>query len=130
MAAMSNITLTLGQNQFVWTGRTPAGPDTPARWATGVFDATSRVGDAKLAFKYKRNGADTADQTKIDMVIPLPCNSQACGELVAAKAVMSIAITIPDAFDTTKRDWLVDCMLKTINTSLVSNAIKSGESFY
>lgn len=130
MASMSNITVNIGTGSFTWASRTPAGPDIPARWATGIFGASTRVGDAKLAFKYKRNGVDTADQTKVDFLIPLTCNSQSCGELVAAKATCSVSITVPDGFDTTQRDYLVDLITGTINSTEFRAAIKSGESFY
>lgn len=130
MSAMTNISVTIGTGTFTWASRTPAGPDIPARWATGIFSATTRVGDAKLAFKYKRNGVDTADQTKIDFMIPLTCNSQSCGELVAAKATCSVSLTVPDSFDATQRAYLVDLITGTINSSEFRAAIKAGESFY
>lgn len=134
MSTMTNISVTIGSGSsastFTWASRTPAGPDIPARWATGIFNATTRVGDAKLAYKYKRNGVDTADQFKVDVLIPLVCNSQSCGEIVAAKSVCSLSMTVPDSFSATDRAYLVDLICGTINSTEFRNAMKAGESFY
>jgi hypothetical protein len=64
------------------------------------------------------------------MMIPLTCNSQSCGEVVQAKAVCSLSITVPDSFNATERAYLVDLITGTINSAEFRAAIKAGESFY
>lgn len=133
MAAMSNITVAdSATSTFTWASKTPAGNDLPARWAASIFGATSRVGDAKLAYKYKRNQADTADRFDVNIMLPETCNGGvSCSpEQVVGKATCSLTLTIPDTLQTTDRAVAVELILNTLSSSEFKAAMKAGESFY
>jgi len=133
MASMSNITVaSSATSTFTWASKTPAGNDLPARWAAPVFGATSRVGDAKLAYKYKRNQADTADRFDVNIMLPEVCNGgvNCSPEQVVGKATCSLTLTLPDTLKTTDRAKAVEIILNTIASAEFMASIKAGESFY
>lgn len=140
MPAMASVVLTGvtsldgSTTTVTFGGRSPAGATEPARWSANPLGGINRLADSKLAFRIKRNSADTADQIKIDMVVPLPCLSDdtgtACSQKITEKAVVSFYAVMPDAFPDNYRATVISLIQKAIACGQFETAMNDGSNFY
>lgn len=135
MPQMSNLTYSYTKadsttGTFTWASVIPAAGSEAAHWNESIFGSpTTKAGYGKLAFRSRRNSADTADIVTINGYLPMICTNECGMEVTPHRIPFSVTTTLPDAFSDGQRSEAVSIIAGLLTNSAIQAAMAAGTNF-